>query len=153
MLFDVNDFDETLPGPWEWDVKRLAASVVIAARDREFTDAEARTAAVAVGSGYRTEMRRLATLSTLDVWYSHIDVTTLLQGLQESASSGSKTARRMAERTAKTVAKARTRTVCRPSTSSPPWSTASAGSSAIHRCSCPWPRCSPMSRARPSWIR
>jgi len=110
MLFDVNDFDETLPGPWEWDVKRLAASVVIAARYREFTEAEARTAALAVGSAYRTEMRRLAPMSTLDVWYSHIDVTALLEDLQASASTGSKTARRMAERTAKTVAKARTRT-------------------------------------------
>ena len=110
MLFDVNDFDETLPGPWEWDVKRLAASVVIAARDREFTGPEARAAAVAVGSGYRTEMRRLAELSTLDVWYSRIDVATLLEELQASAMSGSKTAKRMAERTAKTVAKARTRT-------------------------------------------
>jgi hypothetical protein len=110
MLFDVNDFDETLPGPWEWDVKRLAASVVIAARYREFTEAEARTAAVAVGSAYRTEMRRLAPLSTLDVWYSHIDVLSLLEDLQASAATGSKVARRMAERTARTVAKARTRT-------------------------------------------
>ena len=50
LMFDVNDFDETLPGPWEWDLKRLAASVVIAARDREFTDKEARTAALEVGS-------------------------------------------------------------------------------------------------------
>ena len=56
MMFDVNDFDETLPGPWEWDLKRLAASVVIAARDREFTDKEADTAALAVGASYRSEM-------------------------------------------------------------------------------------------------
>ena len=49
FMFDVNDFDETLPGPWEWDLKRLAASVVIAARDREFTEKEARAAALEVG--------------------------------------------------------------------------------------------------------
>ena len=72
LMFDVNDFDETLPGPWEWDLKRLAASVVIAARDQEFTAKEARTAAVAVGESYRLEMIRLAGLSTLDVWYSKL---------------------------------------------------------------------------------
>src|SRR5271166_4540300 len=74
LMFDVNDFDETLPGPWEWDVKRLAASVVIAARDREFTEKEASTAALEVGRSYRHEMSRLAGMSTLEVWYSHIDV-------------------------------------------------------------------------------
>ena len=56
LMFDVNDFDETLPGPWEWDVKRLAASVVIAARDPEFTVKEARAAALEVGASYRQEM-------------------------------------------------------------------------------------------------
>lgn len=75
-MFDVNDFDETLPGPWEWDVERLAASVVIAARDQEFTEKEARLAALEVGTSYRTEMRRLASLSTVDVWYSKIEVAT-----------------------------------------------------------------------------
>ena len=108
-MFDVNDFDETLPGPWEWDVKRLAASVVIAARDREFTDKEARTAALEVGASYREEMARLATLSTLDVWYSHIDVAALLAELQATAAtSGSKADKRMAARTSQTMAKART---------------------------------------------
>ncbi len=106
LMFDVNDFDETLPGPWEWDVKRLAASVVIAARDREFTDKEARAAATAVGSGYRREMAQLATMSTLDVWYSRIDVAALLAELE---SSRSKTDKRMAARTSKIMSKARTR--------------------------------------------
>ena len=54
LMFDVNDFDETLPGPWEWDVKRLAASAVIAARDQEFTAKEARTAAIEVGASLPT---------------------------------------------------------------------------------------------------
>jgi hypothetical protein len=108
-MFDVNDFDETLPGPWEWDVKRLAASAAIAARDREFTAKEARTAAIEVGRSYRQEMARLAGLSTLDVWYSHIDVAQLLADLQTAArGSRSKTDKRMAARALKTVDKART---------------------------------------------
>ena len=110
LMFDVNDFDETLPGPWEWDVKRLAASTVIAARDREFTEKEARTAALAVGTGYREEMNRLAGMSTLDVWYSHIDVGQLLADLREAAeASRSKAAKHMASVASKTTTKARTR--------------------------------------------
>jgi uncharacterized protein (DUF2252 family) len=109
LMFDVNDFDETLPGPWEWDVKRLVASVVIAARDREFTEREATDAALEVGRAYRTEMQRLSALSTLDVWYSRIDAAALLAELQAVAATGTKTDKRMAERTAKTMAKAHTR--------------------------------------------
>ena len=110
LMFDVNDFDETLPGPWEWDLKRLAASVVIGARDREFTEKEARTAALEVGASYRREMDRLAGLSTLDVWYSHIDVAGLLAELEATAGkTGSKAARYMATRTTQIVTKARTR--------------------------------------------
>ena len=110
LMFDVNDFDETLPGPWEWDLKRLAASVVIAARDREFTAKEARTAALEVGASYRREMARLAGLSTLAVWYSHIDVAGLLADLEAAAGkTGSQADKRMAKRTAQIVAKARTR--------------------------------------------
>ncbi|MGO9333880.1 MAG: DUF2252 domain-containing protein [Acidimicrobiales bacterium] len=110
LMFDVNDFDETLPGPWECDLKRLAASVVIAARDREFTVKEARTAALEVGASYRREMARLAGLSTLDVWYSHIDVAGLLTELEATAGkTGSKADKHMAARTTQFIAKARTR--------------------------------------------
>src|SRR5664279_256195 len=110
LMFDVNDFDEPLPGPWEWDVKRLAASVVIAARDREFTPKEARTAAIEVGVNYQREMNRLAGLSNLDIWYSRIDVAQLLADLEAQAdSTRSKADKRMASRTGKVVAKARTR--------------------------------------------
>ena len=110
LMFDVNDFDETLPGPWEWDLKRLAASAVIAARDREFTEQEAKAAALAVGAGYRSEMARLATCSTMDVWYSRIDVAGLLDELQSTASkTGSKADKRMAARTASIIDKARTK--------------------------------------------
>ena len=110
LMFDVNDFDETLPGPWEWDLKRLAASVVIAARDREFTEKEATTAALAVGSSYRAEMARLSGMSTMDVWYTRIDAAGLLTELQNTAAkTGSKADKRMASRTASMMTKARTR--------------------------------------------
>ncbi|MEU6966407.1 DUF2252 domain-containing protein [Kitasatospora aureofaciens] len=78
LLFDVNDFDETHPGPFEWDVKRLAASVAVAARDGGQDDRCARRAARAAVQGYATAMRRLAGLGELDVWYSRIDTADLL---------------------------------------------------------------------------
>jgi len=74
MVFDVNDFDETLPGPWEWDVKRLAASVVVAARDRGFDDAVARQSVAAAARRYRTAMREFAAQGNLEVWYANLDV-------------------------------------------------------------------------------
>jgi len=90
--------------------QRLAASTVIAARDREFTENKARTAALEVGKSYRKEMARLAGLSTLEVWYSHIDVVGLLAELEaEAAKTGSRADRRMAARTVQTVSKDRTR--------------------------------------------
>src|SRR5580698_202422 len=68
LVFDVNDFDETLPGPWEWDVKRLAASLAIAGRDRGFSDQERAGVLLDAVSGYRTEMAKFATMKDLDVW-------------------------------------------------------------------------------------
>ena len=79
LVFDVNDFDETYPGPWEWDVKRLAASVVIAARGRGFSDAERRQAVVQTAAGYRTQMEELAGLGHLDAWYRHVDADELMR--------------------------------------------------------------------------
>jgi len=108
LMFDVNDFDETLPGPWEWDLKRLAASVVIAARDRGFTAKEARNAAFEVGSSYHRDMTRLAGMPTLDVWYSRIDVAGLLADLRVTATKGTKADKRMAAQTTKLIAKAHT---------------------------------------------
>ncbi len=83
MVFDLNDFDETHPGPFEWDVKRLAASFEIAGRDRNFKTKE-RTAAVlaAVGS-YREWMQKLAVARNLDVWYARLDSETLERNLME----------------------------------------------------------------------
>ena len=74
LVFDVNDFDETLPAPFEWDVKRLAASFAVAARDNGFPDRDARTAARLAVRSYRTEMANYAAMRFLKVWYSRIDV-------------------------------------------------------------------------------
>ncbi|MEV5648704.1 DUF2252 domain-containing protein [Nocardia sp. NPDC052254] len=77
LVFDLNDFDETLRGPFEWDVKRLVASVVVAARERGLTDAEAVDAARAAATSYRECMRRLAGLDSLTIWYEQMDEDTV----------------------------------------------------------------------------
>ncbi len=74
LIFDLNDFDETLPGPWEWDVKRLAASLAVAARDRGFDPATQRDVAAAGVRAYREAMRDFAAMRTIDVWYARFDV-------------------------------------------------------------------------------
>ncbi|MFI0906380.1 DUF2252 domain-containing protein [Streptomyces sioyaensis] len=74
LMFDLNDFDETLPGPWEWDVKRLAASFAIAARQNGFSEPERAGIVRAVGASYREQMRRYAQMRTLEVWYAHADM-------------------------------------------------------------------------------
>ncbi|WP_338695864.1 DUF2252 domain-containing protein [Streptomyces sp. Q6] len=78
LVFDLNDFDETHPGPFEWDVKRLAASIAVAARDNGHSDKQAHHAARASVTAYRTNMRRLAGLGELAVWYERIDAHALL---------------------------------------------------------------------------
>jgi uncharacterized protein (DUF2252 family) len=79
LMFDVNDFDETLPGPWEWDVKRLAASMEVAARDNRFPDARRREIVMATAASYRLAMRRFAKMANLEVWYARADVEELQQ--------------------------------------------------------------------------
>ncbi len=74
LVFDINDFDETLPGPFEWDVKRLATSVAIGARDRSFKDAERQAAVLASVSAYQAAMAEFAAMSEIDVWYSRLAV-------------------------------------------------------------------------------
>ena len=78
QVFDVNDFDETLAGPWEWDVKRLAASVVVAGRQNGYTAQESRQAVVRCVQRYRESMQQFALMNHLDVWYYHIDVDAIL---------------------------------------------------------------------------
>jgi uncharacterized protein (DUF2252 family) len=74
LVFDINDFDETLPGPFEWDVKRLAASVAIGARDRGFNAADRQAAVLASVGAYRTAMAEFAEMNEIDVWYSRLSV-------------------------------------------------------------------------------
>ena len=78
LIFDINDFDETLPAPWEWDLKRLAASFVVAARDNGHTDAKARDAAVACARAYREHMRAFSKMPPLEVWYDRLDEQRML---------------------------------------------------------------------------
>ena len=83
-VFDINDFDETLSGPWEWDVKRLAASVEVAARDLGFRKAD-RTAAVRASvRGYRERMAELAEMSNLEVWHARLDVGEVLRMIEHT---------------------------------------------------------------------
>ncbi len=84
IAFDINDFDETLPAPWEWDVKRLVTSFVLAARSNGLSDAAGRDAAVACARSYRERLRDVAEMSPLEAWYSHIDAEDVV-GLLDDA--------------------------------------------------------------------
>ena len=84
LVFDCNDFDETLPGPWEWDVKRLAASVVIAGRNLGFPKSVRTEAVLGLGQVYRNAMRQMATMTNLEVWYSRVEI----EGMVDACSSG-----------------------------------------------------------------
>ena len=103
LVFDLNDFDETLAGPFEWDVARLATSVEVAGRDRAFATALRRRATRATVRSYREAMRRLAGLRTLEVWYARDDVDDLLADLRRRSSA--EEARELERRLAKTRAK------------------------------------------------
>lgn len=85
LVFDVNDFDETLPGPWEWDVKRLAASVAIAARNNGLNGGTEKKLAAASATAYRTAMRRLAETPYMDIWYSRINAMNIESAFDEHA--------------------------------------------------------------------
>lgn len=82
LVFDVNDFDETTPGPFEWDVKRLAASVEIAGRERGFDGRQRHAAVIAAVGEYRDAMQRFAEMGDLDVWYVKLDIDTLTQAVK-----------------------------------------------------------------------
>jgi uncharacterized protein (DUF2252 family) len=115
LLFGLNDFDETLPGPFEYDVKRMAASFTIAARNNGFAKADTRAATLASVRAYREAMASFAEMGTMDIWYAHMDEETLLQAMRSAAAKASKSkkgakAAKRAEKTAqKTLAKAHTR--------------------------------------------
>jgi hypothetical protein len=85
LVFDVNDFDETLPGPFEWDVKRLVASLVVAARENGISRKKQRAIALAGGRSYRMFMRRFAEEDTLTIWYTQLGVDRILAGIHDPA--------------------------------------------------------------------
>jgi uncharacterized protein (DUF2252 family) len=116
LLFDLNDFDETLPGPFEWDVKRMAASFTVAARNNGFGKADARAATQASVAAYRETMADFATIGTLAIWYAHLNEDDLLKAVGSAAAEASKAskkaakaAKRVAKSARKGAAKARTR--------------------------------------------
>jgi uncharacterized protein (DUF2252 family) len=84
LVLDINDFDETLPAPWEWDVKRLAVSFAVAARDNRCSDAKARAAAVACVRAYREHMRECSKKNPLDVWYERLDMQSLIENAPDA---------------------------------------------------------------------
>ena len=102
IVFDINDLDETLPAPWEWDVKRLAASVVVACRNNGFTARCARDAARACVRSYRERMAEYSQMSVLDVWYSRIEAYELLPMLRDRAAR-SRYEKRLAKERARSV--------------------------------------------------
>jgi uncharacterized protein (DUF2252 family) len=103
LVFDVNDFDEALPGPWEWDVKRLAASMLIGARDNSFRVKDQDRIVLDTVAQYRTAMRQFAAMQNLELWYQHLEIESVLQ---EHAADLKP---RQVKRTEKGLAKARTK--------------------------------------------
>ena len=102
LIFDINDLDETLPAPWEWDVKRLAASFVLACRNNGFAKGDASDAALACARSYRQRMAEYSEMSVLDVWYSSIDTEKVIEKARDPATR---------KRFQKRVAAARARSV------------------------------------------
>ena len=103
LVFDVNDFDETLPGPWEWDVKRLAVSMLIAARDNGYRTKDEERIVLATVARYRSAMAEFAEMKNLDVWYSRLEIESVLEPLAAQFK------KKMVKRTKKALAKARTK--------------------------------------------
>jgi uncharacterized protein (DUF2252 family) len=103
LVFDLNDFDETLPGPWEWDVKRLAVSMLVAAINNDFPVKDQERIVLDTVKAYRNAMANFAGMTNLDVWYAHVEIDSVL------AAIGSQLNPKMAKRAGKTLAKARTR--------------------------------------------
>lgn len=103
LVFDLNDFDEVYPGPWEWDLKRLAASAVIAGRDNGFKEKDNRKLARLVAKVYREAMSRFAKESVLDVWYFQVEAEKVLALFDKYSKKSAKSTRKM-------LKKARTKT-------------------------------------------
>ncbi len=108
MLFDINDFDETLPGPWEWDVKRLAASFEIAGRDLGFSAAARRDVVMAGVAEYRGAMRRAGEMRAIDAWYARLTVEDITAWVDAEVRAG-RLGKKEAREAGANIAKARTR--------------------------------------------
>ncbi len=106
LLFDVNDFDETLPGPFEYDVKRMAASFTIAARNNGFAKADTREVTLASVRAYREAMASFAQMGTMDIWYAHLDEDELMASIR-SAVAGTATQEKKARKEEKTDKRAK----------------------------------------------
>ena len=109
LLFDLNDFDETLPGPFEYDVKRLAASFTIAARNNGFGPADAREATLAAVRGYRETMAEFAEMSTMEVWYAHLSEATLMEAIETFVAASTDTSEKKGSSKKKKQRRARRR--------------------------------------------
>ena len=109
LLFDLNDFDETLPGPFEYDVKRMAASFAIAARNNGFATSDARAATVASVKAYREAMDEFAQMGTLAIWYARLSEEELLKAIKQATSASGKTGKAERKQAEKTAAKAHSR--------------------------------------------
>ena len=159
LVFDLNDFDETLPGPFEYDVKRMAASFLIAGRNNGFAKADARAAAMASVAAYREAMAEFAQMPTMEIWYAHFDEDRFKTVIQDAlAAETSAAVKKEKDKKAKAAKKeqkdpkqgqgrrrkrpggrrrtSRRRTpatACRRCPSWPNWSTGSTGSSASRR--------------------
>lgn len=107
LIFDINDFDETLPGPWEWDLKRLAASLEVAGRDREFGRKQRVLAVQAAAGEYREQIRRLAKLGNLESWYERVNLDLIRERYVDEVDESA------AELFERNVAKARRKTSAR----------------------------------------
>jgi uncharacterized protein (DUF2252 family) len=104
LVFSINDFDETLPGPFEWDVKRLAASFAVAGRDRGLSDKQRRTVNLMVGRAYRESMSEFAGMTNLALWYTRLDTEDIVAAWAKSAT------REQAKRYERNLAKTRSKT-------------------------------------------
>ena len=108
LMFDINDFDETLPGPWEWDVKRLAASFEVAGRDLGFAPSDRRAIVRAGVREYRERMREAADMRTLDAWYAHMNIDEVTGWISAEVTE-KRLGKREEKQAAQDIAKARTR--------------------------------------------
>src|SRR6476469_4755407 len=113
LLFDLNDFDETLPGPFEYDVKRMATSFTVVARNNGFSSADTRDVTMASVTAYREAMASFAQMRTMDIWYAHLDEDELMKAVHgalaetaQEAKKGPKGARKQAKKQAKAARKA-----------------------------------------------